>query len=173
MCNHSIETSLPNITLNILQSDCPQQRGSLEPVPARHHDSLCIQTYTLTHTHADLSSSWEPDESFICSLNTSVTHSYMRGGRGAHETEAAEQNNKITTVAGSSTHRPRSSRQWRLLGNWGCQSASPAELLCSSCSSPTVPSQNKQMTKPPETSAGRERDEEKKRGRETWKECWH
>lgn len=111
------------------------------------------------HTHP-LSSSWKPDESFICSLNTSVTHSSFRPNdrkreeRGAHDTEAANKTTK-TAVTGRSTYLSRSSHQWHLLGNWGCQSASPAELLCSSCSSPTEPLQNRQRTKPPETSGRR------------------
>lgn len=62
----------------------------------------------------------------------------------------------MKAVTGRPTHQSQSSHQWHLLGNWGCQSASPAELLCSSCSSPTVPLQNRQRTKPPETSGKRE-----------------
>ena len=77
-----------------------------------------------------------------------------------------KQNNKITAVTGRPTHLSRSSRQWHLLGNWGCQSASPAALLCSSCSSLKEPLQNRQRTKPPETSGSGEWGEKKEKQRE-------
>lgn len=129
-----------------------QKKKSFNPVM-----SLIDTVSHYAHTHT-LSSSWKPDESFICSMNTSVTHSSFRpngrkrNGRWRPRSRGCERNNKITAVTGRPTHLSRSSRQWHLLGNWGCQSASPAELLCSSCSSPTGPLQNRQRTKPPETS---------------------
>lgn len=71
--------------------------------------------------------------------------------------EGGHRNNKTAPVTGRPTHLSQSSHQWLLSGNWGCQSGAPAELLCSSCSSPTEFLQNKQRTKLPETSRGKKR----------------
>lgn len=133
-------------------------------VPARHYDSPHTHTYpsvVFLETWWILYLSLE----YLFSLSLffifpSQRQKKRREGNPRHR--GWKHNNKTRAVIGRPTHQSQSSHQWHLLGNWGCRSASPAELLCSSCSSPTEPLQNRQRTKPPETSGKRERHEGRK-----------
>lgn len=129
-------------------------------------DTTHIHTRTYTHMHTLLCPlAWwilYLQLEYLCDPFIFPAQRQKERREGSPWQRGCKQNNKITAVTGRPTHLSRSSRQWHLLGNWGCQSASPAELLCSSCSSPTEPLQNRQRTKPPETSGRREWDEEKK-----------
>lgn len=119
---------------------------------------------TSNRTHL-LCSTGNSDKAFICNLillwpiHLCYTL-YKRQGRKVRKLATTT----TKAVMSRSTHLSQSFRQWRLWGNWGCRSASPAELLCSSCSSQTVPLQNRQRIKPPETS-GRRRHKTKNKNR--------
>ena len=125
-----------------------------------HHAHM--RTHTRTHSSVLFLEAWwilYLQLEYLCDPFIFPSQRQKEKREGSPWQRGCKQNNKITAVTGRPTHLSRSSRQWHLLGNWGCQSASPAELLCSSCSSPTELLQNRQRTKPPETSGRREWDE--------------
>lgn len=160
---------LHNKTLQLIEFSCPQQRESLEPVMSPV-DTMTHHIHTRMHTHPSvlfLEAWWilYLQLEYLCDPFIFPSQRQREKREGSPWHRGCKQNNKITAVTGRSTHLSRSSRQWHLLGNWGCQSASPAELLCSSCSSLTEPLQNRQRTEPPETSGKKEWNEKKERER--------